>query len=375
MNFSDIPISEKDSKKIIIPEFLLEETNKKINIPSFLIEPQVDSQGFDKTTECTPYWCGNCETSTQQCRECTSCQGCEDNCQHGPCESACMDYCEVNGECDNCLKVCQTTCQKSCQTTCEASYQCSCQSCESCESSCQYTCQSSAQGHTHVWKYTDWQYANSSSCKRLKYCDGAGTCPVGATEEYQSHSYWVTRYEWVSSSGCKPIFRCSYCGHEKDGSTSAHVWEVVKWEQGNETHCEKHLRCSACKGTTVQPVRHEFVNGICKWCGREEIPFPPNFQWTSPKVKGSPFYFGVDEYKTYVEYLNQKLAYFKKTKVSKTTVTKGEKVLATTMNELLSGLRRLNATGVPSNVSAGEAITASFLNALRDSLNSVKKIT
>lgn len=367
MNSSKKHTSNNNMPKIELPEFLIEKQHNKIELPLFLLENGTDGCGSLDDHYAV---CGTCESSAQACKECTSCQGCEDSCQR-MCESECMDYCEVNGECDNCLRVCQTTCQSACQSLCESSHQCSCQSCESCEYSCEYNCQGAQ--HIHNWEYTDWQYVDENRCKRLKYCSGSGTCTSKPEEEYRSHDYWVARYEWVNNETCKSIFKCSYCGNEKGGTTTSHVWEIEGWDQGDETHCKKNLICSACKGTLTQLVKHEFVDGKCKWCGREENGFPPKFEWSRPKVKGESFYFGVDEYERYVNYLNQKLVYFKKSKVSKTKVTKGEKVTALTINDLLAGLRRLNAKSVPSDVSKGGIITASFLNNLRDSLNSVVK--
>ena len=225
MSYSDKPISQKVYSKISIPYFLTESQNKKITIPYFLTQgnakqviPNTECQpaiyqneyGIS-TMEVVPYGCWtNCEVTTQQCKECTTCQGCEDNCQHGSCESACMSYCEVNGECGNCLNVCQTNCQTSCMTYCEM-----CETtCElNCQSSCESSCQS-GQGCTHPNTYwTSWTVIPDlvTHCKRDLICR---TCGQVIQTEKKEHTFQGTgKYSFYDASYHREVGACSRCGY------------------------------------------------------------------------------------------------------------------------------------------------------------------
>ena len=242
MNYLEQHTSQSYPKKIDIPTYLEGSNLKKIVIPSFLTmgvakTPKMkypynllSYQDEDiNTLNITPYACGTtCEVTTQQCRECTSCQGCEDNCQHGPCESSCMSYCEVNGECNSCLRVCQTVCQEV--------YQCSCESgeCGSCESSSQCSsCESGGQGCQHTkTEWTSWEADSSilTQCKRELICKSCGKVLKTERGDHSFKSAGVYRFK-------------------------------------DETYHEEVGACPKCGTGLARAERHSFVGGVCSKCG------------------------------------------------------------------------------------------------------------
>ena len=242
MSYSEQHTSQNSPEKIEIPNYLEGNNLKKIVIPSFLTmgiakSPQMKSpynllayqEESLSTINAMPYACGTtCEVSFQQCRECTTCQGCEDNCQHGSCESACMSYCEVNGECNSCLRVCQTVCQEV--------YQCSCESgeCGSCES--------------------------SSQC---------GSCEwVGQGCQHNSTEWTAWEVDSVAPTRCRRKLVCKSCGITLKTESGEHTFQGTgSYRFKDGTYHEEVGACSKCGFGLVRVESHSFVNGVCSKCG------------------------------------------------------------------------------------------------------------
>lgn len=238
MNCSGMNTSQRQINKIDLPEYLEGGNLMKITLPSFLtqgVSKKETTYGLYNVLSYnnydnykTTYACGTtCEVTTQQCKECTTCQGCEDNCQHGSCESACMGYCEVNGECSSCLRVCQAIC--------EDVYQCSCQSseCGYCESGECSSCEGGGQSCQHQnTEWTTWEQDShvGTQCKRSLICKNCSTVIKTESSEHSFQSAGVYRFK-------------------------------------DEAYHEEVGACSRCGAGLSRFERHNFVDGVCNKCG------------------------------------------------------------------------------------------------------------
>lgn len=260
--------------KIEIPSYLTEKLHKKINIPSYLHEKS--NKHYSKNKNLTilchqinddyaNVFCSfTCEVSLQQCRECTTCQGCEDNCQHGPCESACMITCEVN--CQSCQLICETnqackeTCELSAQqcrecTTCQRTYQCG-----SCESTCQSSCEKS-------YQCGSCESYCQSSCERSYQC---GSCETGemssCTHPDTEWTDWKT--EGNNLTRCVSELICKKCKKTIKKIARDHDFKSSNTFRPYDKDFHQEIgSCPRCGTGLGMLRRHEFENGVCVKCG------------------------------------------------------------------------------------------------------------
>ena len=100
---------------------------------------------------------------------------------------------------------------------------------------------------------------------------------------------------------------------------------------------------------------------------------PANFNWTYSKTSGSNFNLRATEWNALISKLNEFRLYKGLAPLTNiNTVSSGQTFYAYQYNQIINGLVTLSpTTSPPSIVSTGNTITASGLNRLRDSLNSV----
>lgn len=104
---------------------------------------------------------------------------------------------------------------------------------------------------------------------------------------------------------------------------------------------------------------------------------PQNWYWQSTVAKGSSFGLTASEWNGFISRV-QEFAKYKGTSLSNTYISngrasKGSKMLASQANSVRSLVNQLSPpTQVPSAVNSGNPITASFVNGLKNSLNSIQ---
>lgn len=104
---------------------------------------------------------------------------------------------------------------------------------------------------------------------------------------------------------------------------------------------------------------------------------PQNWSWQSLVSKGSSFGLTASEWNGFISRVQEFATYkgisLNNTYLSNGRATKGSKMLASQANAVRNLVNQLNPpTSVPSTVSSGNPITASFINGLKNSLNSIQ---
>src|SRR5690606_13835050 len=96
---------------------------------------------------------------------------------------------------------------------------------------------------------------------------------------------------------------------------------------------------------------------------------PSNWTWHSSKTSGSVVNLTAAEWNSFVIRINQFRMYKSLSNYSFTTVSSGNPIRASQLNEARSAIASM--TSVPSSAVSGATATASFINALSNSLNAV----
>lgn len=96
---------------------------------------------------------------------------------------------------------------------------------------------------------------------------------------------------------------------------------------------------------------------------------PSNWEWVTTKTSGANFSLTAAEWNGFTARINQFRLYKGLSQYSFTTVVSGNTIFASQINEAVIAIRAM-ATELPSQVSGGAA-TASFINSLRTTLNSI----
>lgn len=96
---------------------------------------------------------------------------------------------------------------------------------------------------------------------------------------------------------------------------------------------------------------------------------PSNWTWHSSKTSGSVVNLTAAEWNSFVIRINQFRIYKSLSNYSFTTVSSGNPIRASQLNEARSAISSM--TSVPASAVTGETATASFINALSNSLNAV----
>ena len=303
MSYLEKNISQNHQEKIDLPDYLKTPTLRKIAIPSFLTHgtPQVVDMEFPyrslrediKNDNISPYACGTtCEVTPQICKECTTCQGCEDNCQHGACEGACMLLCEVNTQCGRCQVVSQDSgCAVTCEVTAQVCKECTaclggecipCESiqCGSCESDeciaceggeCDYYCEN---GECRECGFCENR--ECASCERLQCrvsqdggClrnqSGSQHCPHTDTE----WTAWTQ--DSVNLTICKSELVCKKCGEVLNKRQGSHITEGTgHYEIYDREYHQEICSCIRCGAGAGMLERHLYKDGKCIKCGARE---------------------------------------------------------------------------------------------------------
>lgn len=98
---------------------------------------------------------------------------------------------------------------------------------------------------------------------------------------------------------------------------------------------------------------------------------PANFSWDSSKSAGSDFNLTASEWNRLTSRINDFRRYKGLSNYSFTTASTGATFTATIFNQARNAIADMRTMGLPGTKSAGNTITASDLNALRDTLNAI----
>lgn len=269
--------------------------------------------------------------------------------------------------------------------------------------------------HTCVWGgWTDWKN-DGGMCTRLRFCTRYSNCNKYQAEKEEhfytdgsvetdcgtcfrcdytrSHSWWIKDAVWLDVDRHQKFYRCSGCDRRAESigngpQIERHGYFAESYDKTDPEFCIENQICSAhLMGCTASRVvrggkhQYEMQEGkkVCKVCGRGSFPEGDHefgqggaSSGGSRKVQYEPFNFTTEEYANLVGYINDKLTAYNKTKIPTTSVSKGSNVTAALMNNIVYGLQRLGASGIPTIVDPGSRVTADFLNRLSDAASSVK---
>ena len=98
---------------------------------------------------------------------------------------------------------------------------------------------------------------------------------------------------------------------------------------------------------------------------------PSNFSWDTSKNSGSDFNLTASEWNRLTSKINGFRVYKGFSSYSFTTASTGANFTATIFNQARNAIADMRTTGLPGIKSAGNTVTASDLNALRDTLNAI----
>ena len=153
---------------------------------------------------------------------------------------------------------------------------------------------------------------------------------------------------------------------------------MVDCQVSCQIYCQKY--CQNCEGIPCQTCQSS-CQLYCQGCQTTcEIysQRPDSWSWTSTVSKGSKASNGTVAYLTAKEWndftarINEFRAYKGLSTYSFTTVKQGGNMMASQVNQAVTAISAMSPpTATPATVSAGQQVTAAFINGLSASLNSI----
>lgn len=245
---------------------------------------------------------------------------CKGGCQYGSCESAC----QTGG--------CQSSCQ-GCQ---------GCEGCEGCEGACMSSCQISSQTPPNVPSFS--------------------ITSIGSTT--------VSLY--VSVGSCS-VFEV-YCRTGGAGESGTAVWDKTVNRTSDFSYTITGLEANA---TYTVNIRYTY-NSSTGWCGSQTFTTksarPYNWAWWSSIASGIDIGVSANEWIAFCDRINEFREYKGLATYGSfvTPVAGTTKISATIVNHAVWAIGAMASGAYSLEVSAGDTITASFFNGLKNYLNSIE---